>query len=113
MSNSSDYHKKWEQEHREQRKQYHKKWEREHREQRNQYKNKWKKENQNKAFVNIVCPYFIYETAIQISCESISSDAKCDVHRFKSKELKNNHRNCFCESFNYKKCPYARQFKNL
>ena len=34
MSNSSDYHKKWEQEHREQRKQYHKKWERDHKEQR-------------------------------------------------------------------------------
>ena len=94
MSNSSDYHKKWEQE---------------HREQRNQYKNKWRKENQNKAFANIMCPYFISETAMQITCESENSNAQYDVHRFKSKEFKDNHRNCFCESFKYKKCPHARK----
>ena len=89
MSNSSDYHKKWEQE---------------HRVQRNQYKNMWRKENRHKSYASIICPYFISETAMQITCESVNVNEKCAVHKFKSKELKDKHRNCFCESFNYKQC---------
>ena len=104
MSNSSDYHKKWEQEHKEQQRQYKKKWEQEHREHRRQYKKKWKEENQSKKTSDIICPYYISETAMQITCESVNVNEKYAVHKFKSKELKDKHRNCFCESFKYKQC---------
>ena len=104
MSNSSEYHKKWEQEHREQQRQYKRKWEQEHREHRRQYKRKWKEENKIKKLSDIICPYYISETAMQITCESVNVNEKYAVHKFKSKELKDKHRNCFCESFNYKQC---------
>lgn len=94
-------------------KDYHRQWEYDHKDHRKQYKKKWRKENQNKDLANIICPYFVSETVMQISCESVSINVKCDIHRFKSKELKDNHRSCFCECFNYKKCPYAWQLDKL
>ena len=94
MGNTSDYNRRWEQDHREHRR---------------QYKKKWRRENKNKSSADIICPFFISETAMQITCESVYVNTKCDIHRFKSKELKDKHRNCFCGSFNYQKCPYARQ----
>lgn len=92
---------------------YHRKWELDHKDYRKEYKKKWRKENLNKDSANIVCPYFVSETVMQISCESISVNVKCDTHKFRTKENKNNHRQCFCECFNFKKCPYAWQLNKL
>lgn len=54
-----------------------------------------------------ICPFYIKETALKISCESAISDVFFQLY-FANSVKKKEYQKKFCNTFNYADCPYAR-----
>lgn len=53
-----------------------------------------------------ICPFFVRESELTITCEGMAVGAEC-VQRFSAADGKRAHQTRYCESFQFKKCPWA------
>lgn len=61
---------------------------------------------------NAICPYYLREAPLSISCEGFAGEA-C-LSRFPTKEARQQWQTCHCESINYaRRCPYAAMMEDL
>lgn len=59
-----------------------------------------------------VCPYYLREAPLSISCEGFAGEA-CLV-RFASKDERQKWQECHCDVMNYaRRCPYAAMMEEL
>ena len=60
---------------------------------------------------DVICPYYVNETNREIICEGVINNT-CS-QPFRSQKNKNIFKDKYCNSFNYKKCPYSEMLEQL
>lgn len=53
-----------------------------------------------------ICPFYLRDTGKTVSCEGISSNS-CLQYTFKTGDEKKEHKEKFCNSYDYRKCEWA------
>lgn len=54
---------------------------------------------------DVICPFYSDDTRNSIKCEGLFSTSS--TQNFKTSAERNRHIQRYCNTFNYKKCPYA------
>lgn len=59
-----------------------------------------------------ICPYYTRDSEYSITCEGVIEGAVC-AHRFAGPVAKRTHQVEYCESYNYKQCPWAKVLEQI